>query len=393
LKETFVTAGDFAAAKKTGAKTHGFEETISNSDQQILDDLLTWARSQKDAVRALFCAAFFHTKAESLSNFILEQFDKGLRDAIFPTYVLLKYRRNKTTRFAVPYSQHRMSILLRDLERRRTSESVWSVALLSTLAMLDVEWAGAIGRAAKSSRSRRLREILRLLSPSASARQKTNFVRRLVNAAPSISSLDEAVLKSLSESPLALSEEFVLTALKKKGRAMLKILDVLIDTFAEKNIRISKRRVDEWIDVIAALFPEPKWEMGDSWDIASFLSAELLVLGRGRVLSRVNDVNDQARDFLLTNVVPRMGTITTDDLNAAACERLLEVYLNTDDAGYFGSSPGKIATEEFIVDKILPRANVTRGARRRRCIQTILEDAGRRHDRRYWAPWMVPSTG
>ena len=77
MKETFVTAGDFAAAKKTGAKTHGFEETISNSDQQILDDLLTWARSQKDAVRALFCAAFFHTKAESLSNFILEQFDKG----------------------------------------------------------------------------------------------------------------------------------------------------------------------------------------------------------------------------------------------------------------------------------------------------------------------------
>lgn len=87
---------------------------------------------------------------------------------------------------------------------------------------------------------------------------------------------------------------------------------------------------------------------------------------------------------MLGLIVPRLSGISTDDLTAVASRRLLELYI-LDRIEPF-PSPGEIATERFVTDIVLPHA--TNNNWEREAVERILLDAGRRHDRRYRAPWI-----
>jgi hypothetical protein len=203
-----------------------------------------------------------------------------------------------------------------------------------------------------------------------------------------LSSIEREVIHEISDDLLSIEEDAVLSALRKHGHAALDVLKDLFLWVRQGGIAVSAEHADDWIDILREIFPRSEWAEGGNDSVCSYLASIFSDSGRDRILARANDPNDPARDFVLAQFARRMSTISTDDLTPEAAKRLLDLYLDGELDPY--PSPGGIATEPFVAQVILPLAE-TIGPEpyRRESMERILEEAGRRHDRRYLPPWRL----
>ncbi|UPT64914.1 MAG: hypothetical protein M0D54_10725 [Hyphomonadaceae bacterium JAD_PAG50586_4] len=119
------------------------------------------------------------------------------------------------------------------------------------------------------------------------------------------------------------------------------------------------------------------------FNIKNFVAGNLTDRARARLIEIVNADDDTiVSQYLISTLLPSTS-ISTDLLSAKGQDALLRRFLHT--PRYFASlsaSPGSIASERFIHERVLPLARAATGVERRRLIN-LLKQAGDRHGRRY----------
>lgn len=254
--------------------------------------------------------------------------------------------------------------------------------LLRECSKRDRRWARAIEEAAVSNKDVRCRRCMKVLRPKASSFAKERFIYYALNNVHRLNDIELGTLFEIkNDDDFVIDEEPILRSLEKNGRQAIRIIAEFFNTF-QNRISLSIFNIDRWVDVINQ---HSDTDAPDSW-ICSYLALAYADSGRMQLLRRANNASDPASNFVLGHIIPRMSTVTTDDLTSEATIRLLSLYVDGELEPW--PSPGNIASERFISDFVLPMANEVSSDRyRRESIETILHEAGERHDRRYFAPW------
>jgi SIR2-like domain len=111
-----------------------------------------------------------------------------------------------------------------------------------------------------------------------------------------------------------------------------------------------------------------------SYVLTSFVNAQK----RAEYITEFNKADSPYRYVIATNLLININDLTTDQL----CEDAISFLLTKLPVLNLGSLLGQIATETFVLDKLLPLHLKSRGARRRNLVDA-LKEAGKRHGRRY----------
>ena len=151
---------------------------------------------------------------------------------------------------------------------------------------------------------------------------------------------------------------------------------------------IEVRKIQDWVDILHREFPATEWIRDHSvLPLCEYLANVIQSDAKQQILSWANEPKNLVRDFVLGLIFLHIPGVTTNDLTPAAAHRLLELYVKGL-INYF-PSPGQVSTERFMNEIVLPYAqSMSDDPLQRSAIERILVDAGRRHDRRYSAPWL-----
>jgi hypothetical protein len=230
-----------------------------------------------------------------------------------------------------------------------------------------------------------MRRVLRVIDPFGPPRAKEQFVRSLLKRGKPISELEEAIISVISGDEFVVDEDAILNSFTLNGVEAIKIVADLFFRFGRSQVAVTEENLDRWIRVLCPLASPESAHI--SW-ICTYLADAFADKGRQHLLDRANDAADLERDFILGQFIIRMPTVTIDDLTKVARDRLFDLYLDGDIEPW--PSPGHIATERFVLEDVLSRAELVSSDKfHRDAIVTILDEAGHRHDRRYFAPWQI----
>jgi hypothetical protein len=129
-----------------------------------------------------------------------------------------------------------------------------------------------------------------------------------------------------------------------------------------------------------------KHRVDDQWwfqdRLAYVLTAHVDPQKRAEFVAEFNKANSPYREVLSKIILEKIDDLSTDHLSEDAVSFLLANLSHEHGAGTFEPLLGNIATETFILERLLPLLPRARGRRRQR-ILAILRKAGRRHGRRY----------
>ncbi|WP_354180815.1 hypothetical protein [Bradyrhizobium sp. LA6.1] len=253
--------------------------------------------------------------------------------------------------------------------------------------MRSYDWNVKLNEIARAEPDTTLRRVLlALVSKKAEAQAKRIVIRALKNI-DSLKVQERTFCSLISDYNISIEETLALDALQRDTLRVLKLLDDFLFSGNRDKHPIKVERIGEWIEVLHSKFPPEDWTSQHSLGSAcAYLARMVPIVDQRTILSIANSSDNQRRDFALGMIVPHIPAITTDLLNEIASKRLVEMYVTGKIEPH--PSPGDIATEKFISETVLPYAeSIGEDAWERRSIEQVLLDAGRRHDRRYHAPW------
>jgi hypothetical protein len=256
------------------------------------------------------------------------------------------------------------------------------VTLLRACVAEDFKWSRVVAEMAKTHPDAVVRRVLRVVDPWSSSAAKERFVIRALRRPLALTAIERAVLSEIYEDGFTIGEIMCCYRSRTMDWNALRLISNLFFSQIDRRVEISVSRIDRWIDVLSELRIASNQEAFLSW-ICQHLASAFADEGRDQVLRRANDPEDGARDFVLGEIVVRMSTVTTDDLTKESADRLMTLYLDGDLEPW--PSPGNIATERFVAEVVLPLARQrSLSGIRRIGLETILQEAGERHDRRYF---------
>lgn len=257
--------------------------------------------------------------------------------------------------------------------RENDATGEYAFGLLRCLMDGRKDWRDAVRRGLKTE-SQPLRRVLRLLDSK--ERQIAKVRRYLGGRLEKIEALtiwDVWLADEISDREIELKEDKVLDALGRDAEKTCRLLSYTSCVLT---------RVDNWIEVAMRLFKEGP-ESYAFGSVSRHIAVSAMGSARDRILAIANNPNSAGSDLVLSQIVPNMPTVTTDDLTSEAGLRLLRAYCSSEELSLI-PSPGSIATERFIQEVVYPfeSLHATTDLSRRR-IEVLLEHAGQRHDRRY----------
>lgn len=347
--------------------------------------VLEWGQKGSVGVRRKLCWAVRDYEGHDADRFLLRQFDNGIVEAERALFMRIAYKHKRVTKALIPrFTERRMQRIADSiLADGRRSHS--GLDLLRILIKRDWRWSDAAKLMAKNHPNPHMRRALRVVDPFGLPRAKEQFVRSLLKRVKSISELERAVVSVISGDDFAVDEDAILNSLTLNGAEVVEIVAELFFRFGRSNVVVSEKNLDRWIHMLCPLAsPE---SVNISW-ICTYLADAFADRGRQHLLDRANDTADSERDFILGYLILRMPTVTVDDLTEVARNRLFDLYIDGDLEPW--PSPGHIATERFVLEDVLRRAELVGSDKfHRDAIEIILDEAGQRHDRRYFAPWQI----
>jgi hypothetical protein len=385
----------FEARKEEGSPTEKesiFENVLSSLHEDNLRAVVRQLSADNQRVCAVVCHATYSRDLREINQFIIRQVDYHNREAIWPLYMRLRFH-DKNAQCLKDFrpTEARTQFLVAAMLKQRRAGLNWSLSLFEYLRNRDQEWSRVFNRVAKVHRSKVVRQVLRVTASNPSSRVVSHFVKHAFRNPAALAPLEWAVMEELGEKGIRLDEKLVLNSFQKYGEKALALLDQFGWGDVKQILKLSNSMIDSWIDVLRVIFEKKTTEIVARLNGARYFAEELSRCGRTRTLARANDAVDPGRDFLLSEIVWRMPGVSSDDLTPESAERMLRLYIKHDRIPF--ESPGDIATERFVNNSVLPFAKSIAGnASNRRKIEEILSSAGRRHDRRYWAPWNAAPT-
>ena len=362
-----------------------FETVVAGLRPDLLAELLSWARTQKHAIRRLVVRGISKFDTKRTEQFMLRQWDLGVPQTDFSLFLRLRYGQPKWKSPTPRFTSARLNRLIRVILTAPKSDARWSLSLLRTLAELDRRWSAVVARRARDERNKTLRPILAALVPGQRARVLRRRVQQLLSRGSPPSDIDRALFEVFDDIDLYVlfSEDDVLIAFATYGASVWTIFDLFLNgSNTSRKGSFIVRRVDKWIDCLYAI----KVANSDPFSVekmASFVAKNLSKMARERVLERANDSTDLLSTFILIQLVRRMDTVTTDDLTGDAGRRLVSAFFSAEYDGDPFPTLGAIATERFIRETLLPYARCHPAAEMLEDIERTLIDAGRRHGIRY----------
>ncbi|WP_375157544.1 SIR2 family protein [Bradyrhizobium sp. RDT46] len=359
---------------------------IGNIPKPQRDALLAWSRKKSTHIRGIICSGLREINNDlTVQKYLTEQFDRGVPQAVFSLYLGLRYGKGTWRWWSPRFTVRRNKMLVAPI--RENAPSRWEMELLRSLAERDADWRLGLKETAKGERNTALRRILLALASSPKSAGAKSIVVDVLKK-PDFASEAELNFCSLAtDYEFELEEPLVLAALGKNVRRVLKILNDLFLGGIHEKIELKIERALDWIAIIHSEFREDEWLTdGPLSFVCRHLARATPISDHQTLISMANDPKDHRRDFILSMILLHIVGVTTDQLNKPAALRLLEMYVKGKMEPV--PSPGEVATENFIAEIVLPYAEaIGSDPWERSAVEQILLDAGRRHDRRYQAPW------
>jgi hypothetical protein len=368
---------------------HGFETVIAGLDDAARHTVMRWSLRRSAAVRGIVCAGISKIHAKAEQRYLVQQLERGIDEAIFVLYLALRYSRGEWQGPIPACTVKRFGALIAAVRAGNKERTRWALSLLRCLAEKD-DWSTALREEAGSDPDPTLRGVLHVIDPRSDSSIAREFVTRALRNAPKVTVIEQEAIDVLSDSDIVLVEDAVLKAVARHGVAACYLLDSFFTGRRWDGQPVFEvERIEDWIAAIRKAIDSDSRER--HWPLPlihliRYLAEASTDRALRRVLRSANAPTDPDRDFVLAHIVTRMSTITSDDLTPSTGQRLVELYCR--EGQEFGTSPGRIATERFVSQVVLPYAETVKGdSRSRRAIEQILEDAGQRHGRRYRPPW------
>ena len=372
------------------AHRHGFEAVIAGLNEAARHKLMAWSRRRSAAVRGIVCSGIsrFDTAHEQL--YMVKQMDNGVDEAIFQVYLKIRHDNTRWQGRIPACTRKRIEALASVVRAGDRHQTRWALHLLRCLTERDHGWSLALQDTARNEPDPTLRRVLHVIEPGADATLVQKFMEHVLVAAPSLVPLEQQAIDILADTGLALNEDIVLKALNWQGSIIVEILDPFWHTPPTVAPPFAVHCIDNWVAALTKIAQPSPMETGLSVvRLIEYLAAAVTDEASRRLLERANAPNDPERDFILGKIVWLMSTLTSDDLTMAAAKRMVELYCRQ--GGSLTRSPARIATERFVTQVVLPYAGTLEDApTAKAAIERILREAGRRHGRRYKAPWERP---
>jgi len=331
-----------------------------------------WLTTQSHAVRSIACSYFCPEFGSPGYEFVLEQMYSGLSSAIAPVYMALSEADEVES---LPFSKEILSFLLDNLIF--PDEGSFVGDLLRYLADASEDWEAALTQVAATEKDELRQTAIELVLPA----RRTGAVRKTFSAIAAGKFEYGQLMEMLAWSDLADEWDYILPlvhggfeTIRAISRALSMgrqpaVVDALTIDRCSETIRILRASDDDDAEWITRVY-------------CSWLGENLAESGRLRLLEIVNEGGEEAR-FFVNHVLSRVSAsvINTDDLSPEARLLLLREYLSSQE--WLGSSPGVLATEDFVTQVLLPFACFIDDREQRMKLNRALVDAGNRHGVRY----------
>lgn len=338
-------------------------------------------------IRGVICNAIRGIDDDiAVQRYIASQLDRHVPEAIFSLYLAMTYHGGDWTWWTLPFSARRCEMLV-DALRTDSKNLRWVLELLRCLARRDPDWRTAIAHRAKAEKDVSIRSVLQALSSTKSNVVAKQIFLKALRRNATLTAVEREFCTLLDQYRMELDETQILDALNRNARPTLNLLSNIISRSSHQRLPIKVTQIQEWITLLHKNFTIEEWLTEFSLTVVcSYLARAVPISEHKKILQWANDPETPIRDLVLGLIIPRITGFTTDDLSPESASRLLELYVK----GRLepSPSPGEIATERFITEIVLPYAKSIENDRwEREAIEFILEEAGRRHDRRYYSSW------
>jgi hypothetical protein len=368
---------------------HGFETVIAGLDEAARHTVMAWSRRRNAAVRGIVCAAISKTLGPPEQRYLVQQMERGTDEAIFHLYLALRYSRDEWQGPIPACTAKRVGALVAAVKASKKEPTKWALHLLQCLAERGADWSTTLREAARSDHDPSLRNVLLAIDPGSERSVAQKFLESALRSAPSLATIEREAIDVLAGAGVALDEDLVLKSIARHGPMIFELLDSFWTKPSNTPSRLLIKRIDDWVNILSKIAASDVLETEVSLPVVhaiEYVAESLTDEASRRLLDRVNAPSDPDQNFILARIVWLMPNITTDDLTSQAAHRLVELYCRQ--GREMWRSPGRIATERFVTQVVLPYAETLEDdAPARAAIESILRDAGRRHGRRYKPPW------
>jgi hypothetical protein len=365
---------------------HGIETVISALSVENQISVREWSRTRHPTIRSIVADAIEKSEAREDLEFLVEQWMLGVSHLPFSLYTALRFGNN-------PYKQHVFAFTEERLIKFRHwllgpgKDRRWTIELLKITARQIPSWSNPIASATEVENDPFVRRAFQLCSKKYHEKAVAEI-------------LYEAQTEKLSSHQLVFLKVLDVADWNANWGDAMKLLlspdielvvavgDELASPVTGARRALSTKEIDDIIDRLGFWnsYPGKRDAIIPRERLISIVSEYIDVLGCKHIIARANNPMDKLQKDILCFVIPSISNtlVTTEDLTGDACRLMLEQYVTHPLIEALSSSPGRIATERFIDEVVLPSiAQFTNKSQSKKRIEKILLDAGNRHGRRY----------